>query len=263
MFQYGGSTTVALIGGIYNNIPALEACLVDASYNGAGIFAFLGDMTGCCGHSNEAITLIRQHFQIVLADNHIQKTSEGALVCGCDYNKFADEKYGCLAHQYVMDSLSATHREWLKTLPDKAVLETGQGKILLCHGCEFPYEGQLDDFCLAGWIMEYGAVGICCIHTGLPWVRNLSDSRFVVNCGDMGKSDNDGDPASGHYVLLRPKDDRFKVEIRRVEYNHGAWSRQLETEVVDQLFVGPDKAGVLTSGVASIPWWEQERRCVS
>jgi len=253
------------MGGIYGNIPALEPCLADASCSGAGIFAFLGDMTGCCGHSDEAITLVRRHFQVVIAGNHEQKAAEGSLDCGCGYSNPDDEKYGCLAHRYAMNSLSAGHREWLKTLPEKVIIETGKGRILLCHGSpdqnnEILYESQLDDSRLVGWMTQHGTVGICCTHTGLPWVRNLADSRVAVNCGVVGKADHDGDP-SVHYALLRAEGDSFSAEIRRVEYDHEAWARQLETEGVDQIFVRPVRTGIWTIGVASMPEWEQKIRC--
>ena len=45
-----------------------------------------------------------------------------------------DEKYGCMAHRYAMDSLSEQHRIWLQSLPDLALIETLQGRLLLCHG---------------------------------------------------------------------------------------------------------------------------------
>ena len=91
-------------------------------------------------------------------------------------------------------------------------------------------------------------------------MRKLSVSKFAVNCGVVGKSDHDGDPAV-HYALLRPKDDSFSVEIRRVEYDHKAWARQLDAEGVDQIFVSSVRTGFWTTGVASMPEWEQKIRC--
>ncbi len=262
-FRYDGTAPLALMGGIYGNVPALEACLADARRCDAGLFAFLGDITGCCGHSDEAIALVRRNFQVIIAGNHEQKAAEGALVCGCGYGDDNDEKYGCLAHQYAMNNLSEKHRDWMKLLPDKGIIKTLKGNILLCHGSpgqtnEFLYESRLDNARLEGWLEEYGAVGLCCTHTGLPWVRRLAGSRFAVNCGVVGKSDHDGDPAV-HYALINPCEGAFALEIRRVGYDHEAWAQQLEAEGVDQVFVSPVRTGIWTTGVASMPAEEQKR----
>lgn len=261
------SEPIALMGGIYGNLPALAACLEDARSQGAASLAFLGDMTGCCGHSDEAVTLVRRSFQVVVAGNHEQKAAEGALSCGCGYSNPDDERYGCLAHQYAMDSLSEENRSWLATLPDLATIDTPLGRLLLCHGSpdqtnEFLYESLLDNQRLEGWLERYNAVGLGCTHTGIPWVRSLSGNRFAVNCGVVGKSDHDGDPAV-HYALLRPAGERFTVELRRVSYDHEAWARQLEAEGVDQVFVTPVRTGIWTTGVASMPAWERGRAPVA
>ena len=178
-------------------------------------------------------------------------------LCGCGYSNPDDEKYGCLAHQYAMDSLSEEHRAWLQTLSDGALIETSQGKLLLCHGSpdqtnEFLYESRLDNTRLEKWLEEYGAIGLGCTHTGIPWVRHLNDQRFAVNCGVVGKSDHDGDPAV-HYALLRQIDYGFDVEIRRVVYDQETWALQLEAEGVDAIFINPIRTGVWTTGVASMP----------
>jgi len=263
LFRYDGNSPIAFMGGIYGNVPALEACLADAHSQGVGLYAFLGDMTGCCGHSDETIAKVRQQFQVVIAGNHEQKAAEGALVCGCGYSNPDDEKYGCLAHQYAMDSLSEEHRAWLQTLPDGALIETSQGKLLLCHGSpdqtnEFLYESQLDNTRIEKWLDEFGAIGLGCTHTGIPWVWHLNDQRFAVNCGVVGKSDHDGDPAV-HYALLRQRDCGFDVEIRRVVYDQESWAQQLEAEGVDAIFINPIRTGGWTTGVASMPELEQQR----
>jgi diadenosine tetraphosphatase ApaH/serine/threonine PP2A family protein phosphatase len=263
VYRYDKNSPIAFMGGIYGNLPALAACLADAHSQGVGLYAFLGDMTGCCGHSDEAIAEVRRRFQVVIAGNHEQKAAEGALVCGCGYSNPEDEKYGCLAHQYAMDSLSEEHRAWLQTLPATALIETSLGKLLLCHGSpaqtnEFLYESQLDEILLEKWLDEHGAIGLGCTHTGLNWVRRLTGKMFAVNCGVVGKSDHDGDPAV-HYALLRHEESGFAVEIRRVGYDHEAWARQLEQEGVDQIFIAPLRTGLWTAGVASMPGWEQQR----
>lgn len=264
IFTYEETRPIALMGGIYGNLPALKACLADALGKGAGFLAFLGDITGCNGHSDEAIALVRRFFDAVIAGNHEKQIASGTLKCGCGHKSDGEGKYGFLAHSYALDSLTDEDRRWLAALPEKAILETVQGNILLCHGSpertnEHLYESVLDNRRLEGWLQKYRATGLVCTHTGLPWVRRLGGSRFAVNCGVVGKSDHDGDPAV-HYALLRQNEGAFEVEIRRVSYDHESWAQQLEYEGVDRIFVTPIRTGTWTTGVANLPVWEKERR---
>ena len=55
---------LAVMGGAYGNLSALDACLADSAEMGAEIRAFLGDSIGCCGHSNEVVDKIRRGFDL-------------------------------------------------------------------------------------------------------------------------------------------------------------------------------------------------------
>lgn len=90
---------LAVMGGAYGNVPALEACIRHARSRGCDPLAFTGDATGCCGHSDETLEVIRQNFSILVAGNHEQQAAAGSEACGCNYASAEDERYGCLAHQ--------------------------------------------------------------------------------------------------------------------------------------------------------------------
>ena len=254
---------IAMLGGVYGNVPALRAVLDDAARAGAGLVAFLGDATGCCGHSDETLGILRAACGVALAGNHDQEAAQGSLVCGCGYRDSGDEKWSCVAHEYAMHTLSEDHRSWMAELPDRIRLETPAGRLLLFHGSpdrtnEFLYESELDDGRLAGWLDEHGAVGLAGTHTGLPWIRSLPGGRFAVNAGVVGRPDHDGDPAI-HYALLSLVNGRWIPEIRRVTYDHRAWAMQLAREGVDPIFTRPILSGVWTTGVASLPAEERRR----
>jgi hypothetical protein len=262
-YHHPDLSPVALLGGVYGNVPALQAVISDAARCSARLVAFLGDATGCCGHSDEAVTLIRRSCGVALAGNHDREAARGSLACGCGYRDSGDERWSCLAHEYAMGSLSDDNRSWLGGLPDRVLLETAVGRLLLFHGSpdrtnEFLYESELDDRRLEAWLDAHEAAGLVGTHTGLPWVRELSRRRFAVNAGVVGRPDHDGDPAV-HYAVLTHASGWWVPTIRRVEYDHRSWAEQLAREGVDPIFTKPLLTGIWTTGVASLPAAERHR----
>lgn len=257
---------LAVMGGAYGNVSALEAAVRDARTCGADTLAFAGDALGCCGHSDETLALVRDHFDVLVAGNLEQQAAVGESTCGCGYDDAEDERLSCRAFEHALGSLGEANRRWIGTWPATATVETEAGRVLLCHGSpdrtnEFLYASGLDDARLAAWLDAAGAIALVCTHTGLPWVRRLRDGRFAVNCGTVGKPDHDGDPGV-HYTFLtfRPGggfDSGVRVEIRRVAYDHAGWAERLRREGVEEVFVTPLETGIWTTGVASLP--EAER----
>lgn len=248
----------AAMGGIYGNVPALKACLQDAKEQQCETLLFLGDAIGFCGHSDEVIDLIRQHFDILIAGNHELEAVAGSNTCGCGYASPEDERLSSIAAERSLLDLSEGNRQWLGTLPEAAIINTAAGRILLCHGSpdrtnEFLFESELDEQRLIQWLEQYQAVGFICTHSGLPWIRHLKDGRFAANCGVVGKPDNDGDPAI-HYLMVTVATDSVQnIVIQRVEYNHLDWINILKREGVNAMFTEPLRTGLWTYGVASLP----------
>ena len=255
------ATRIAVMGGSYGNAPALKACLDHADAQGCDLRIFLGDAIGCCGHSDETLDLIREHFDVVIAGNHEQQAASGALTCGCGYGSAEDERWGCEAFQLSIKSLSQANRGWLGDWPDLKTQDTAVGRLLLCHGSpdqtnEFLYESELDDNRLVRWLEHHDAVGLLCTHTGLPWVRMLPGKRFAANVGVTGKPDHDGDPAV-HYAMVTGE--TASPVIERVTYDHERWIAQLESESVPSIFIDPLRTGRWTTGVDSLPGAERKR----
>ena len=251
------------MGGAYGNLAALAACLDDARACGAELRAFLGDSIGCCGHSEDVVAMIRDGFDVHIAGNHEQQAVARAATCGCGYSSPDDEAISCEAFQLATAALGDAARDLLATWPDQRVVELDGGRVLLCHGSpghtsEFLYEVELDDQRLEAWLDVYGVRGFVCTHSGLPFVRQLRGGRFAVNCGVVGKSDHDGDPAV-HYALIDLDDGPPRIEIRRVAYDHEAWARAMEAAQISAVFVEPIRTGVWNTGVASLPVGERHR----
>ncbi len=262
-YEGGTVTHLAVMGGSYGNVPALTACINHARSIGCDGLAFIGDATGCCGHSDETIALIREHFPLLVAGNYEQKAAANEEDCGCNYTNDEDNHYGGIAHVWAMKSLSDENRKWLGTWPDLAHLETRAGRILLCHGSpaqtnEFLYESELDDGRLNHWLDQHEAIGFVCGHSGFPWTRELG-KRFAANCGVCGKPDHDHD-AAVHYASIDLTTPTPVMNIERVEYDHLAWADQLDREGVDDVFTIPVRNGVWTCGLLSMPSTERVLR---
>jgi diadenosine tetraphosphatase ApaH/serine/threonine PP2A family protein phosphatase len=255
---------LAVMGGAYGNLAALERCLADASTIGADIKAFIGDSIGCCGHSDDVVRMIRAGFDLFVAGNHEQQAVAGSNSCGCGYSSAADEKISCEAFEIALAGLGEESRQFLATWPNARIIELEGGRVLLCHGSpgytsEFLYEAELDDLRLEAWLDHFNVKGFVCTHSGLPFVRRLRHGRFAVNCGVVGKADHDGDP-SVHYALVDlPRNSEPGLEIRRVAYDHEAWARRMEEAGIAPIFVEPVRTGIWTTGIASLPASERFR----
>jgi diadenosine tetraphosphatase ApaH/serine/threonine PP2A family protein phosphatase len=255
---------IAVMGGAYGNLAALETCLADAADMGAELKAFTGDSIGCCGHSDAVVQMIRERFDLLVAGNHEQQAVARSQSCGCGYSSAEDEKISCEAFELATAGLSEESRVFLSTWPNECVVEMDGGRVLLCHGSpgftsEFLYEAELDDLRLEAWLDRFGVRGFVCTHSGLPFIRALADGRFAVNCGVVGKPDNDGDPAV-HYALIELlAGGAPRIEIRRVSYDHEQWARTMEAAGISAVFVEPVRTGIWTTGVASLPASERFR----
>lgn len=253
------------MGGSYGNVPALCACIAQAKRAACDGFAFIGDSTGCCGHSDETLQIIRESFSFLVAGNHEQKAAAGEEDCGCNYANEEDNYYGGIAHRWAMRSLSDENRAWVAAWPDLTVLETPAGRILLCHGSpaqtnEFLYESELDEARLNRWLDQYDATGLVCTHSGFPWIRRLNGHRFAVNCGVCGKPDHDHDAAVHFAMIDLTPGSAPGLSIERVVYDHLAFAERLDGEGVDDVFTIPIRNGVWTCGLLSMPATERVLR---
>ncbi len=253
----GAVMRIAMMGGAYGNVPALEACLRDAASQQCTHRAFLGDAIGCCGHSPEILDLIRLKFDILVAGNHEQQAATGEVSCGCGYSSPQDEQASCDAFAYACRGLSPQHRAWLATWPVVHTLHTPAGDLLLCHGSprttnEFLYESEFDASKHQSLGLDSQVEGFVCTNSGLPWLYKTPDSKFAANCGVVGKPDHDGD-AAVHYLILQASSMGIEMNLRRVVYNHHAWAAQLRQEGVGEIFIEPLLTGGWTVGVRSLP----------
>lgn len=258
------SARVALMGGAYGNLPALRACVTDAIANQCDTLAFLGDAIGCCGHSDETLLFIRSYFDLIVSGNHEQQAAANADSCGCGYSSQEDERIGCQAFDLAIKSLSPENCQWLATWPKQLRLKTVAGDILLCHGSpdrtnEFLYWSELTTPRIEQWLTHHDIIGFACTHTGIPWIIPVERRGIAINCGAVGKPDNDGDAAVHYAVFNADPSGLIRAEIRRVAYDESSWIRTLRQERIPEIFVSPLETGHWTNGLPSLPPFERQR----
>ena len=256
------SWKLAVMGGAYGNVPALQACIDDARSQGCHTMAFIGDAIGCCGHSAEILALINRNFSLLVAGNHEQQAALGQSTCGCGYESPEDEQAGCQAFDIALRGISDDHRRWLLTWPSELLVKSPAGPVLLCHGSpertnEFLYTSQFSKARWRRFLQEREITGFVCTHSGLPWVHRLGTDRFAVNCGVVGKPDHDGNTEVHYGILDVSYFGELKVSIRSVRYDEIAWAEQLRSDGVPEIFISPLETGVWTTGLSSLP--ESER----
>ncbi|MGC8551512.1 MAG: metallophosphoesterase family protein [Phycisphaerae bacterium] len=252
------SWRMAVMGGAYGNVPALQACIDDARSEGCQTMAFIGDAIGCCGHSAEILASISQNFPLLVAGNHEQQAASEQATCGCGYESPEDEQAACQAFNIALRGIAEEHRRWLRTWPNELLVQSPAGPILLCHGSperinEFLYSSQ---FSKARWrqFLENREIrGFVCTHSGLPWVHRVGTDRFAANCGTVGKPDHDGN-TDVHYSMLEVTHyGELRVTIRSVRYDEITWAEQLRCEGVPEIFIAPLETGIWTTGLSSLP----------
>ena len=256
------SWKLAVMGGAYGNVPALQACIDDARSQGCQTMAFIGDAIGCCGHSAEILALINRNFSLLVAGNHEQQAALGQSTCGCGYESPEDEQAGCQAFDIALRGISDDHRRWLLTWPSELLVKSPAGPVLLCHGSpertnEFLYTSQFSQARWRRFLQEREITGFVCTHSGLPWVHRLGTDRFAVNCGVVGKPDHDGNTEVHYSILEVSYFGELKVSIRSVRYDEIAWAQELRSDGVPEIFISPLETGVWTTGLSSLP--ESER----
>lgn len=253
---------LAVMGGAYGNVPALQACIDDARAQGCQTMAFIGDAIGCCGHSAEILALINRNFSLLVAGNHEQQAALGQSMCGCGYQSPEDEHAGCQAFNIALRDISDDHRRWLLTWPSELLVKTPVGPVLLCHGSpertnEFLYASQFSEARWERFLKIREITGFVCTHSGLPWIHRVGTDRFAANCGVVGKPDHDGNTEVHYSILDVSYFGELKVSIRSVRYDEISWAQQLRSEGVPDLFISPLETGVWTTGLSSLP--ESER----
>lgn len=210
----GGPVTIALIGDVHANLPALQAVLQDAHERGAIAVLDAGDAVGYGPFPEETVRHLRDRRVLSVVGNYDRQV----LAARGKKKGLPKDPEKRLAVLWAHEHLSKEGRAYLASLPEHRRLALGERRVLLCHGSPESIDEYLDGetpSCrLAEIARTAGADIVVSGHAHRPSAREVAGVWFV-NTGSVGRPD-DGDPRAC-YALLQTEP--FSVCHLRVPYN--------------------------------------------
>ena len=254
---------IAVLGGVYANLHALDAVLQDARRQGVEAVFCLGDMGGFGPHPDRVFPLLRDGRVQSIQGNYDASIAAGLDHCGCGYTDPRDNHFARISYAYTLARTSTDNARWLGALPPHRRLRLGAREAVLCHGSprrinEFLWDSTTADGLAARLCTSVGADIVLCTHTGLGWHRALPDGRHVVNVGAIGRPANDGDPRVW-YAVLSDEGGDLDVQLVPVRYDHEATAREMEAEQLPAEFVETIRTGWWTTCLGVLPARERAR----
>lgn len=256
---------VALFGGVYNNALSLQAVLDDAKRRGATEIYCLGDMGGFGPHPDRVFPLLDEHVAGVVQGNYDHSIGNGLEDCACGYTDPRDNHFAQISYDYTLANTSAEHCAWMRALPPEIRLEWGGKRVLLAHGSprrtnEFLWESTSPDPFLEHLLDAHEADVLFVTHTGIPWRRELSGGRVVVNVGAIGRPANDGRTEVWYALASYGAEGHpLTTELIPVAYDHHELARQMRDEGLPEEFVETILTGWWTTCLEVLPAKERHR----
>jgi predicted phosphodiesterase len=251
---------VAFFGGIYSNHVALRAAIEDATRRGCERIFCLGDLGAFGPNPDKIFPLLIDAAVVTLRGNYDDSIGNNLPDCQCGYTDPADNHYARLSYQYTYEKTSPKWRPWLAALPREQRLDVGSRRVLCCHGSprqmnEFLWESTSPTHLLEKLCDDFAADVIVATHTGLPWTRTLSRGRQFINCGVLGRPANDGTRQVGYTVLDAARGPQYV----RLDYDHEALAREMESEALPVPFIETIRTGWWTTCLEILPAKERAR----
>ena len=181
---------IAVLSDIHGNFLALQAVANDLKRRGVDRVVNLGDLVSGPLWPAQTLAFLMQQPWLTIAGNHEHQLMQGD-----------SERLG-LSDRHAWDRLSPQGKDWLKALPGSAQLDTGSGRVLLCHGSprdeteyllETVENGQIRPARPADIWPRLGSMQaaepaalILCGHSRMPRIVQLEGGPLLVNPGSVG-----------------------------------------------------------------------------
>lgn len=254
---------IALAGGPYSNFAAVAAFL-DATAGYRHRFC-LGDIGGFGPLPDRTLDLVRAAQLHCVQGNYDHSIGHGESDCGCGYVDPLDRHYAQLSYDYTYANTSASHKAWLRELPEQIELQWRGQRLLLCHGSpdqvnEFVWESETSDAAITRWLRRNDATGICVTHSGLPWVRE-TDAGFWFNAGVLGRPAHEDSSRVFYGIIDFPVGaDRPRPKLIPLAYDPAPVAAAMRAEKLPEVFVESLLGGHWTTCCNILPIAEREPR---
>jgi len=251
--------TLYVVGGLYGNIPALDAIeRLAASEHGRARVVFNGDFNWFDVAPEDFLAVNERVLRHAALRGNVETeagTDDDAAGCGCAYPESVGDADVERSNE-ILRRLRATARRFpalrvaIAALPMTAVAGVGGIRVAIVHGDAESLAGwgfahdRLEDPThgprLAWWMREAQADVFACSHTCLPALRLLrfdGGRATVINNGAAGMPNFAGTrfgvatrisvhPAPPEAVLYGDRAGAVHVDAVRVDYDHEAWVRR-------------------------------------
>ena len=226
---------IACFGGLYSNYLALQAAIDDALQLGCEQLFCLGDL-GAFGPYPDRVFPLLQEYQVqCLQGNYDDSIGHQLDDCQCGYTDPRDNHFAKLSYDYTLAKTAEVNRDFLRSLPKLARLNMGQQRLLLCHGSprqtnEFLWESGTSSAFLEYLCEQYHCDVLVGTHSGIKWHRHLRDGKQFLNCGVLGRPENDGRTNVWYAILSVDEQGGVQHQFRRVDYDYERLAREMRSE---------------------------------
>jgi predicted phosphodiesterase len=253
---------VALLGGVYNNYLALEAACEDARARGCAKIYCLGDLGAFGPHPDKVFPILQEYGVECVQGNYDNSVGNNREDCQCGYTDPTDNHYAHLSYQYTLANTSPENRRYLASLRPEIRFTADNRRVFLCHGSprrvnEFMWESTSPTHLLERFCDDYDADIIAVTHTGLHWQRALSDGRWFVNVGCIGRPANDGATHVWYTILDTAQPE--PVTFVPLAYDHERLAQEMEAERIPLEFIETIRTGYWTTCLEILPAKERKR----
>ncbi len=210
--------TIALIGDIHGNLPALKAVLDWAEKSGADEIWNNGDFLGYGPFAEETVSLCSQKCDVNVIGNYDLKVLDFPKKKKKWKKSKHPQKY--LAFEWAYENISKDSFAWLKALPQAVSKKVFGFNVLITHGSPASVDEGIGRDMPRGRLEELAAITDADIvisgHTHLPFFEQAGQVSFI-NPGAVGRPEG-GDPRACA-ALVHFVEDSFRVEQVRLEYD--------------------------------------------
>jgi hypothetical protein len=240
---------IAICGGAYNNFASVEKFLNETK-NIQYRFC-LGDLGGFGPYPDRTIDLLRSAGVICLQGNYDYSVGFEEIDCGCGYIDPRDRHFAQLSFDYTFKKTSLRNRLWLQSLPSEIIVHWNNQKLLFCHGSpdstnEFVWASELDLIKVSNWFSDYQVQMICCTHSGIPWIKELDQSKKWFNVGVLGRPAHENS-SRVFYGVVEIKDNNLIPSLIPMEYDFQTLIDEMKKENLPQEFCESISTGIWTT----------------